>query len=632
MRCPTCAAAFRTGYDFCPGDGTALAPWTDASDPLIGVEIAGRYIIEERVGEGSTGLIYRARHIHLLRQFAVKILFGDLVSDPRMRLRFAQEAALASQLNHPHVVSVVDFGRSDLGLLYLVMDFVEGTPLSEVIKAEAPFDPLRALRLARQLACGLGHAHEYGMVHRDFKPGNVILERRGEGEAMPRIVDFGLAISISRRETEESTDRLTESGFVVGTPVYIAPEQMLDHPVDRRTDLFAFGVVLYEMLAGKPPFDGSSTEIAHKNLTWPVEPISCRSPGVDVPPELEALVRRLVEKNPEDRPASADEVCTALDAIERQVETTRTRLDLPAPSGRLSAVRTGDLVMSPAMPLSAPSYPILRARPTHQRWRWVSAVAACVLAAGALAYAAMDRIGGTDAARVEPPAAAAALPAVRSHAPSAASAAVPSRPPIAAAAEAPVVDPPADASSEPEPTVTRLPPPSRHAAARRERAARHAARVARTPEPTPGSDVDSIPYKDDPYEDGSVVEFIREYKEVGDAIARLQGTRGEPAARAYRERYRRLRYTEALRVRAVRRDARAELSDLRRDVLAALGRSSPRSPARADDPDRPDAESIAVERDTARAAAEDSSVVSVTPSTAPAPDSSPGESPPGEAR
>src|SRR5262245_49177488 len=193
LRCPVCLAEFRTGYDCCPADGAELAP--AVGDPLIGAELAGRYVIEELVGEGSMGLIYRAHHVNLPRRFAVKILFGDLIADPRMRIRFAQEAALASRLSHPNVVSVVDFGRSVSGLLYMVMDYVEGEPLSDLIAREAPLEPLFAVRIARQLARGLGHAHKHGLVHRDFKPGNVLLERHEDDLLVPRILDFGLAIS-----------------------------------------------------------------------------------------------------------------------------------------------------------------------------------------------------------------------------------------------------------------------------------------------------------------------------------------------------------------------------------------------------------------------------------------------------
>jgi eukaryotic-like serine/threonine-protein kinase len=315
MRCPACLAVFRTGFDCCPVDGAAIAPCEAGFDPLLGSELAGRYVIEELVGEGSMGLIYRARHACLPRSFAVKILFGDLVADPRMRIRFAQEAALASRLSHPNVVPVVDFGRSEQGLLFLVMDFIHGEGLGDLMARHAPLDSLHVVALARQLAQGLGHAHRRGLVHRDFKPNNVLLEPQEDGPPVPRILDFGLAIST--RDRDELPGRLTECGFILGTPVYIAPEQVLDHGVDHRADLFALGVVMYEMLAAQPPFDGRPIEIAHKNVIAPVPPIAERSPGVSVPPALEAVVRRLLEKAPDARFSTADELCAALDEVER---------------------------------------------------------------------------------------------------------------------------------------------------------------------------------------------------------------------------------------------------------------------------------------------------------------------------
>src|SRR4029079_14331130 len=199
----------------------------------------------------------------------IKVLFGDHASDTRMRLRFAQEASAACRLNHPNVVSVVDFGKSDRGLLYLVMDYVEGETLSQLIEREAPLPERRAVELARQLCEGLAHAHANDIVHRDFKPDNVVLEPREGGSPAPRILDFGLAIT-SNDDTFDG--RLTQHGWVVGTPAYLSPEQARDEEVDQRADLYALGVVMYEMLAGVTPFEGAAMEVAHRNMLEPVPP------------------------------------------------------------------------------------------------------------------------------------------------------------------------------------------------------------------------------------------------------------------------------------------------------------------------------------------------------------------------
>jgi serine/threonine-protein kinase len=286
---------------------------SSADDRLTGSVIAGRYRVEERIGSGQMARVYRARHVRLSRWFAVKVLPGPMASEPISRLRFAQEADAASRLDHPNVVPVVDFGRVDSGELYLVMELVQGETLGSLIEREAPLAPRRAIELARSLARGLGHAHQRGLVHRDFKPDNVVLDG-----AVPRILDFGLALRPGR-DDDDGEPRLTEQGFVVGTPIYLSPEQACDEPVDARADLYALGVVLYEMLAGRPPFEGTASEVARRKLVEPVPPIARVRPDVTTPPALESLVMRLLAHDPEDRFASASDLVAALDALEPEL-------------------------------------------------------------------------------------------------------------------------------------------------------------------------------------------------------------------------------------------------------------------------------------------------------------------------
>ena len=229
------------------------------------------------------GRVYRARHARVSRRFAIKVLFGDHSASPKMQERFAREAEAASRLDHPNVISVVDFGEGETGLLYLVMDYVEGRSLADVVHRSGPLAPERATALARQLARGLAHAHDRGLVHRDFKTDNVIVTDDG-GEESPRIVDFGLAVMF---EAGEERGRLTTEGMVVGTPAYMAPEQSTSEPVDHRTDLFSLGVVYYEMLAGVLPFSGTPMELARQNLNSDPPPIAERVPGLEIPPERE---------------------------------------------------------------------------------------------------------------------------------------------------------------------------------------------------------------------------------------------------------------------------------------------------------------------------------------------------------
>jgi serine/threonine-protein kinase len=660
LRCPVCLAVFRTEFACCPVDGAELGAWMPDADPLVGGQIAGRYVLEELVGQGSMGLIYRARHVHLPRTFAIKILFGDLVADARMRIRFAQEAALASRLGHPNVVSVVDFGRSENGLLYLVMDYVEGEALSLLIEREAPLDQERVCRLTRQLAEGLAHAHEHGLVHRDFKPGNVVLEAREGGELVPRILDFGLAIST--RERDEAPGRLTEFGFIVGTPIYIAPEQALDRAVDHRADLFALGVVMYEMLAGVPPFDGRPVEIAHKNVHYPAPPIDERNPGVKVAPELERIVRRLLEKTPDRRFSSAAEVCEALDQFEyrlQQAELDQVDEITEVVSGSSLAAGTGAFVRDDGPnPLEDPFAddptvsPYLRL-PTRwfggMRARTTIAGAGALFVAGFLAFFLFA--GGSDEpAQSAVKVASATEPVVkpldqRADPHDAAAPAAPATPPQTAPdAAAPTAIETAGTAPSPETDATALAtgnqveagslPQAADAPARelrsahaaqasaRRRAAERARRQARLEEAEEDGSiyraagqeqviddedvVDAMP-ETDPVEtdhvtagvggapamtpsttdDAPEVEdqapaapaevdpkaavrrLVREYREVGEAIASLQSRRGDGAARRFRERYFRLPYGDALRIEAVRKDTLAELEGLRLEVLQA---------------------------------------------------------------
>jgi hypothetical protein len=307
--CPQCSAIFGSAYDLCPNDGTILVP--GGEDELLGSTLAGKYVIDACIGEGGMGRVYRAHHVRLKkRTFAIKILLGDLAADPTMRKRFEQEAETASRLQHPNVVSVLDFGKTDGGLLYLVMEFVAGEVLGDMIKA-GPMPEQRVIKITQQLCLGLAHAHSEGLVHRDFKPDNVVLAARDQGDT-PRILDFGLAIV---RSPEEASIRLTGSGLMVGTPAYISPEQARASSVDQRTDLFSLGITVYEMLSGKLPFDGDAIEVMYSNTKLDAPAICERNPDVEVSTEMQAIVRKLMARNPDERFETAREVLTVLGAL-----------------------------------------------------------------------------------------------------------------------------------------------------------------------------------------------------------------------------------------------------------------------------------------------------------------------------
>src|SRR4051812_5788714 len=219
---------------------------------LVGRTLANRYHLEHHLGRGAMGDVYKARHHKVPRKFAVKVLLPDLIRDPKVIARFEREAELAGRLRHRNVTSVIDVGETE-GTRFLVMDFAEGCDLGTLM-GRGRLEPARAVALFRQIVEGLEHAHANDVVHRDLKPENVIVEQAGE-EEIARIVDFGVAILRDGAASKE--DRLTTGGLVIGTPHYMAPELATGKAFDHRIDLFALGVMLYELLTGVMPFDGT---------------------------------------------------------------------------------------------------------------------------------------------------------------------------------------------------------------------------------------------------------------------------------------------------------------------------------------------------------------------------------------
>ncbi|MBA2541039.1 MAG: serine/threonine protein kinase, partial [Deltaproteobacteria bacterium] len=275
----------------------------------LGHTVGERYRLEERIGSGAMGVVYRARHIKLARSFAIKVLHPPLTANAKLRKRFQREAEIASTLKHRNVVGVVDIGETD-NLVYLVMELADGVPLSSIIE-EAPLPPARVIEYVRQLCDGLSHAHGAGLIHRDFKPENVIVDREG-ATATLRIIDFGIAMlrdGASHRERE----RLTTEGIVLGTPHYMAPEHASGEEIDHRIDLFALGVICFEMLTGKMPFDGDGVDVARSNIMHDAPAMSERVPYLNVDPLLEAFTRKLMARERDHRFATAKAAHDMLD-------------------------------------------------------------------------------------------------------------------------------------------------------------------------------------------------------------------------------------------------------------------------------------------------------------------------------
>jgi len=286
--CPKCAARFSGDIKACPIDGERLiAP----SDPFIGTTIAGRYSVEELLGVGGMGAVYRARHQFIGRDVALKFLDPTLTRNERLRKRFLGEARAANQINHEHIIDITDFGETEDGLVYMVMEYLEGNALSDEIE-RGPLELRRALRIALQVALGLGRAHELGVVHRDIKPANIYLTRRRMDRDFVKILDFGVA-------RIEKDARITGQNMIVGTPEYIAPEQIRSSAARPSSDLYSLGCVLFEMITGRLPFEGKTTVllVRHINDAPPV-PSTLQS---GTPPAIDRMVMRLLAKKPEDR-------------------------------------------------------------------------------------------------------------------------------------------------------------------------------------------------------------------------------------------------------------------------------------------------------------------------------------------
>jgi serine/threonine-protein kinase len=276
------------------------------NDPRIGVELNGRYRITERLGEGGMGVVYRGERMQLDRPVAVKFLHSPYASSPKFVKRFQREARAMSRLSHPCCVSVIDFGVHESP--YIVMDFVTGKTLRTAMD-EGRLTAPRAVSIVRQVLSGLSHAHEQGVVHRDIKPANIMLgEAAGMGDHV-RIFDFGLA-----KLYDPSLGGDPSMTGVVGTPAYMAPEQTRGDRVDVRVDLYATGVVLFELLVGHKPFDGPDA-YATLRMQRDVLPRRVRDLEPEVSPELDAVVQRALEKDPEKRFQTASEFLAALDQV-----------------------------------------------------------------------------------------------------------------------------------------------------------------------------------------------------------------------------------------------------------------------------------------------------------------------------
>lgn len=305
--CPTCGATYENSVKICPKDGTVLEAPAESTDIKLGQVLDGKYRLDSKLGQGGMGAIYRATHLMLDKQVAVKLIKPELVTSSDLVRRFQREARAAGNLNHPNIAAAYDLGQTQDGTLYIAMELVNGPSLKDVIREQGPMPVDRVVRIMRQVGSALSLAHRHNIIHRDLKPHNIMLATDGR-HGVAKLLDFGIA-----KTFDEASTQLTATGFVLGTPQYMSPEQAAGRPIDGRSDLYSLGIILYEMLIGEVPFNDPSTPaVLVKHLTEVPAPPSRRRPDVQVSPVLEAIALRLLAKDPAERYQSADEFLAAL--------------------------------------------------------------------------------------------------------------------------------------------------------------------------------------------------------------------------------------------------------------------------------------------------------------------------------
>ena len=305
--CPQCKMRYPNEAKFCFVEGADLVP---LEDPRIGTLLAGRYVLEDVIGEGGMATVYRARHKLVDRLCAVKILAPHYAADPVVRERFRREAKSAQKLSHPNIIEIFDQGEVDDHTAYMVMEYLRGESLADLV-ARGPIPILRALGLMIQIARGISRAHDFEVIHRDLKPENIFLGTRDDGGDSVKLLDFGIARS-------RSDSRLTGAGELFGTPQYMAPERITSGEAGPSVDLYAIGVIFFEMVTGQLPFDAPDIPTFFiKHLKEP--PAAPRKLNPEIPLELEALILRLLAKDAKARPVDAHRVTADLSAIARQV-------------------------------------------------------------------------------------------------------------------------------------------------------------------------------------------------------------------------------------------------------------------------------------------------------------------------
>jgi len=452
--CPHCDRSFDSTTRVCPDDGTRLVDLSARVDVMVGRTIDGRFTVRERLGSGGMGVVYQAWQASVGREVAIKVILPRPGDDRATAKRFLREAKLASHLQQPNIVGVIDFGATEDGTLYLAMELLRGRTLSQVTRGEGPFAPKRVLRIASQLCDALESAHRAGIVHRDLKPANVMILDEPAGRDFVKVLDFGLAKALDAAPDTS----LTQSDRIVGTPSYMSPEVITGGRVDTRADLYSVGVMLFEMLTGRLPYDApNANAMLARHAYAPV-------PDLDggVPEQVAYVVKKLLAKRPEQRIASASKLREALEAAvagelvmeapsEQALVTTLEQLEGSTISGLRKRGMLGEAstVESPLPRRPEPPTASI-ARPAPRSRARIASIAAGVALSFAIG-AAIAVLTTRDRGASAPPSS--STPARQMTPPDAA-------PPAPGLLVTPDAAPAATAPTPPTPTTTRTPPTS----------------------------------------------------------------------------------------------------------------------------------------------------------------------------
>ena len=336
--CPQCGNEYELDQRFCPKDGSTLKAQGGSDTNLVGQIIADRYHIVQKLGEGGMGQVYLSQHVRMKRKSAVKVMNPGMVHDPDAISRFNREAENASQIAHPNVAAIYDFGETSDGLIYLAMEFIEGEALTKILKNNGALPAARAAHIAKQVADGLNAAHDLGIVHRDLKPDNIMIAKARDGSDMVKIVDFGIAKAMQSDE-----QKVTRTGLSIGTPEYMSPEQLAGDKLDHRTDIYSLGLVAFSMFTGHLPFPSvTSKEALIMRLTDRPRTLAQIRNDIAWPAALQTVMDRALANDADERYQKvADfgrDIIRAVELMPAQELTSQGTVEFTMPTAQTAAI------------------------------------------------------------------------------------------------------------------------------------------------------------------------------------------------------------------------------------------------------------------------------------------------------